>query len=68
MLKFFLLLIVFFLAVRLALRLFKGLFFTSSSNTYRSRAPFQRAERVEEADFEVIDTQLGNTDKRRDVA
>jgi hypothetical protein len=72
MLKFLLLLVVTFLAIRLVFRLLRsGIFLFKSQNSvnpYPKSSPFQREQRVEEADFEVIETQLGESEKRRDVA
>lgn len=59
MLKFILLLVVFWLAVRIVWRLVRGALFYSSERPERSRSSFAgQQQRVEEADYEVIETHI----------
>ncbi len=61
MLKFILLLIVIFLVARTVIRVLRGgLFFISKDSTAKSEAPSTADRQIEEADYEVIATNLKN--------
>jgi hypothetical protein len=69
MLKFILLVIVLFLAMRVVVRILKGgLFFSNkgvSSHNESASTPFSSKPHIEEADYEVIGSRLNN--KEQDV-
>jgi len=59
MLKFFLLLVVFWMAVRIVWRLVRGVLFFSSERPQRSPSSFAgKQQRVEDAEYEVIETHI----------
>jgi len=66
MLKFILLVLLFFLAVRFVLKMFgRGLFIRtvgSRDNSAAGSSPFFIKRKVEEADYEVLDSQLKDND------
>ncbi len=68
MLRFILILVVVFLAVRLVLRVLGIRMFFTGSRSFRSpeqaRTPYSREKKVEETDYEVLDSRL--SDKGRD--
>jgi hypothetical protein len=67
MLKFILLVIVFFLAARMALRLLKNVLFSlnkgSSNQAGYSRSPFSSGQQIEETEYEVIESHLHDKDR-----